>query len=116
MCNHLMSFYISLEKLCYLCNSMTDLHKIWHDNAEHVSSAPPIKKFCLKTPDGRRPIRLRDLFCIIMRYCNLSIFKMAAVRHLGIMKKKFLTAPHLRDTFYIIRLNFVQIGQTTAEI
>ena len=38
--DHLVNFYISLEKrkklLYYLCNSMTDLHKIEHDNAERV--------------------------------------------------------------------------------
>jgi len=38
--DHLVNFYISLEKrkklLYYLCNSMTDLHKIGHDNAERV--------------------------------------------------------------------------------
>jgi len=41
----------------------------------------------------------------------LSIFKMAAVRHLGILKLKFLTASHFRDT-----LNFVAIGRTVSEI
>jgi len=37
---HLENFYISLEtqnKLWYRCNGMTDLHKIWHVDVEHVS-------------------------------------------------------------------------------
>ena len=37
--NSWVSCYISLEKhkkLQYLCNSVTDLHKIWHDKAERV--------------------------------------------------------------------------------
>ena len=61
-------------------------------------------------------MRFRDPFCIIMRYCNLSILKMAAVRHLGILKLNFLTANHFRDTFCVIALNFVDIGRTVAEI
>ena len=81
-----------------------------------VSSAPLIKKIILKIQDGRRPMRLRDPFCIIMRYCNFSIFKMAAVRHLGILKLKFLKANKFSDTFYVITLNFVEIGRTVAEI
>ena len=36
-----MNFYILLEKtqkkLRYLCNTTTDLHKIWHNDAEPVS-------------------------------------------------------------------------------
>ena len=39
---------------------------------------------------------------------------MAAVRHLGILKLKFLTASHFRDTFCLIALNFVNIGPTVA--
>jgi len=36
---------------------------------------------------------------------------MAAVGHLGILKLKFLTANHFRDTFrVIITLNFVEVG------
>ena len=51
-----------------------------------------------------------------MRYCNLSIFKVTAVRRLGILKLKFFIPDHLRDTFCVITLNFVEIGQTVAEI
>ena len=47
-----------------------------------------------------------------MRYRDVSIFKAAAVRHLGLLKVKFLTALHFRDTFCIIVPNFVE----TAEI
>jgi len=41
----LVNLYISQEKkdswdiLRYLCNSMTSLHKIWHDDAERTSEA-----------------------------------------------------------------------------
>jgi len=47
---------------------------------QNVSQVRRPLKFILKIQDGGRPIRLRGPFCIIMRYCNLSIFKMAAVR------------------------------------
>jgi len=40
----------------------------------------PLKNFILKIQDGRRPISLTDLLCIITRYRDFSIFKMAAVR------------------------------------
>ena len=119
-CDHLVSFYISLEicdKSRYLCNSSTDLHRIWQDDAEHVSQVRcPLKNCILKIQDGGRPIHLRDPFCIIMRYCSLSIFKMAAVRRLGIFNLKFLTANHVRDTFCVILLNFVKIAQTVADM
>jgi len=38
---------------------MTDLHKILHDDAEHVSrvsSVPAIKNFIVKIQDGRQPL------------------------------------------------------------
>jgi len=73
----------------------------------------PLKKSFKKIQDGGRPMRLRDPFCIIMRYCNLSIFKITAVRHLRILKLKFLTAMHFRDTFCVISFNFVEIGETS---
>ena len=92
------------------------LSEIWYDDAERVSSALPIKLIILKIHDGGRPIRLRDPLCIIMRYCNLSIFKMAAVRRLGVLKLKFVIASYFRDTFCIITLNFVEIGRTVAAI
>jgi len=68
-----------------------------------VSSAPPIKNFILKIKYGGRPISLRDPFRIIIRYCNLSIFKMAAVRHLGILKLELLTANNFRALHYLIK-------------
>jgi len=46
----------------------------------------------------------------------MSIFKMLAARHLGILKLKFLTTNHFRDMFCIIKLNFVEIERTVAEI
>jgi len=49
----------------------------------------PFKNFILKIQDGGP----------LLRYCNLPIFKTAAVRHLGILKLKFSTANHFRDTY-----------------
>jgi len=43
------------------------------------------------------------------------IFKMASVHHLAIVKLKFLTANHFKDTCSIITLNFVVIGRTIAQ-
>jgi len=76
----------------------------------------PLKSFFLKIDNGGRPIRLRDPLYIIVRYCNCLNLKMAAVRHLEISKLKFLTASHFGDTFCIVALNFVEIGQTVADI
>ena len=80
---------------------------------QNVSQVCSPQKISFKNPRWTTK-RLRDLFCIITRYCNLSMFKMAAVCHLGILK--FLTANDFRDTFYIITLNFVEISGTVAEI
>jgi len=44
--NHLVNFYISLEKcekLQYFCSSVINLHKMWNDNVERLSSAPAVK-------------------------------------------------------------------------
>jgi len=49
-----------------------------------------------KNEDGGMPMRSRDPFSIITRYRNFSIFKMAAVRYLGFLKLKFLTATHFK--------------------
>jgi len=40
------------EKLRYLFN-IIDFHKSWQDDAEHVSSAPAVKKFNIKNPRRR---------------------------------------------------------------
>jgi len=50
----------------------------------------------------------------LQRYCNLTVFKMAAVRHFGFLNLKFLTVV---DVIFCITVpNFVIIGQTFAEI
>jgi len=41
---------------------------------------------------------------------------MAAVRHFGVLKLKFLTAIHLRDMYCIIVPNSVQTDRTVAEM
>ena len=52
----------------------------------------------------------------LRRYGDLTVFKMAAVRHLGFWKFKFLTKRQLRDPSCIIMPNFVKMGQTVEEI
>ena len=52
---------------------------------------------------------------LVQRYGDLTVFKMAAVRHLGLVKFEFFKE-RLRDPFCISVLNFVKIGQTVAEI
>jgi len=92
------------------------MHKIWHDDAECVSSMPPIKKFHFKNRKWRTPDTLERPVVHhheILQFLNL---KMAAVRHLEISKLKFLRASHFGDTFCIVALNFVEIGQTVADI
>ena len=49
-----------------------------------------------------------------MRYRNFSIFKMAAVRHLGFLNCWFPF--RLRGLRYIIVPNFIKISQTAADI
>ena len=63
-----------MQKLLYLRNSMNDLHNIWHDNAEHVSSVSAVKIFFLKIQDGRSLMHLRDPLCV-MRYCDFLILR-----------------------------------------
>ena len=53
-----MNFYISLEKripgkFCDLRNSMSDLHKIWHDYTERVSQVQAFKNFNFTNPRSR---------------------------------------------------------------
>jgi len=47
--DHLVNFYISLEKKCEksrrLWNGMTDLHKIWQDDADHVLEVQGCQRF-----------------------------------------------------------------------
>ena len=93
-CDHLVNCYMSLEKP-FLRNVAIFLQQydwcthIWHDDAEHVSlKCIPVKNFNFKNQNGGPPIHWNDPFCSITRYCNFSIFKMAAVRHLGFLKLK----------------------------
>jgi len=53
----------------------------------------------------------------LQRHDNLTVFKMAAVRHLGFVKFKFFkNSERLRIPFCISVPNFVKIGQTVADI
>jgi len=61
--------------LRYFCNSMTDLHKIWHDYAEHVSKVHwQLKISVSKIKDGGRPMRLKNPIGFIIK-SHFSIFK-----------------------------------------
>jgi len=67
--------------------------------------------------DGGRPIHLRPALRRreILQFV-VSIFKMAAARHFAVLKLKFLTANHFRDTFCIVKSDFVEVGRTVAEM
>jgi len=41
------------EKIVIYLQHYTDLHKIWHDDAEHLSRARAVKKSKSKMADGR---------------------------------------------------------------
>ena len=73
--DRLVNFYILLEK-CeknrYICNSITQLHKIRRDDAERVSQVHgPLKRLISKIQNGGRPIRSRNAFCINTIYRDL---------------------------------------------
>ena len=54
---------------------------------------------------------------LLQRYSDLTVFKMATVRHLGFVKFEIFNGrEQLRDPFCISEPNFVKIGQTAAEI
>ena len=52
----------------------------------------------------------------LQRYSDLTVFKMAAVRHLAFLKFIFFTVAQLRDPFCISLPNFIKTGQTVAKI
>ena len=59
-------------------------------------------------------MHLRDPFCI-MTYRDFSIFKTAAVCHLGFLKIENFNSRPSRDMFSIV-LNLVEIDHTVREI
>jgi len=53
---------------------------------------------------------------LLQRYGDLTVYKMAAVRHLGFfLIKIFYRSKWLRDPFCISVPNFVKIGETIAQ-
>jgi len=52
----------------------------------------------------------------LLRYGDLTIFKMAPIRHLGFSKLKFLKVRAVTRPILHCRTNFVKIRQTVAEI
>jgi len=113
-CDHRVIFFISFEKTWKIATSLEQYDRSPQHLARwRISNVLQIKKFHFKNPRWWMADTLES-FCIIMRYCHLSIFKMVAVRYLGILKLRILTASHYRDTFCIIMLNFVETDQTTT--
>jgi len=107
-------FLYSLEKLRYLCNGMTDLHKIRHDEAKCVSQVcRPLKHLILKIQDSRQAICLTPF---LHHHVILQFVDFQDDSCLPSLNFEILTANHFRDTFCIISLNFVDIGQTVAQI
>jgi len=91
--------------------NQNNLHKIWHDDAECVSSVQPTKNFFQKSKMDNETLERPVLYHHeILQFVNVQ----DGSCHLGILK--FLTANDFRDTFYIITLNFVEISGTVAEI
>jgi len=87
---------------------MTNVHKIWQNDAECVSQVcRPLKKFHFINPRWRTVDTLERHVLHhheIPGYCNLLTFKMAAVRHLGIYKLKFLIVNHFRREMFTLSL------------
>jgi len=100
--NHLVNFYSLLEKrekLRYLCYSMTCLAR-WCRTCRKWTGR---QKFNSKNPRWLTTDALERETPVLHRHEISRCFdvKMAAVRHVGFLKVKFLTANHHRDTFYI---------------
>jgi len=74
-CCHLGKFYILLEKMRYLCNSMTDIDTVWHYDLQRLSSASAAEKLILIIKGGVWSIHLSDLFCIFVRYRNFLFLR-----------------------------------------
>jgi len=63
------------KKSQYLCNSMTNLHKNWHNNAEWVSQVQwLLKLFSFQIEDGGQLMHSRGPFCItqILQFFNFQ--------------------------------------------
>jgi len=90
---------------------MSNVQKIWHNDAKWVITCTGHKRFNIKILYGEQPMHLKEPFCI-KKYHDFSILKMVAVRHLGFLKLKFSKAIHLRDMFCIIMPISVEIGHT----
>jgi len=51
-----------------------------------------------------------------LRYHDFSIYKMAAVRHLGFLNFKFWLPVRLGGLICIVIPNFIKVGRTAADI
>jgi len=108
--SHLVNFYISLLKR----ENCDVFVTVWFSPQNLacwcktcLSNASPLK---INFNDPRWQTR------IIIKYCNVLIFKIVAIRYLGIFKLKIFNSLHFRDTFCVITLNFVELWRTVAEM
>ena len=101
----------TLKITIWLCNSMTDLHKIWHDDAQRLSSAPAVTNLTLTSRMRAADMPQRS----VLLHQQISRL-MAAVRHLVFLKLKFLTATHIRDMFCTNVSTFVEICHCCRDV
>jgi len=102
--------YISLEKKPTTAISatvwMTNLHKIWHNDAERVCELHAVKRSNFKNP--RRILQTET-----SRYLPMIQNRPAMI--CWIFKGKFFNGRCTWEMFYIIASNVVEIGHTVAE-
>jgi len=70
-CNHLVNFYLSLQKrdkLRYLCNSTPDIHK-FNKMMQNMSVWLSFSKF----QDGRQPLSWKSTDCIMSWLCRIAV-------------------------------------------
>jgi len=85
-------FYISTKKSQYIAISLQRYDRsplilaYWCKMG--FSSAVAVKKLILIIQDGGWPMRLRDPFCITVRYRDFSTFKVAAVCRLKFLHRE----------------------------
>jgi len=85
---------------------MTDLHKIWHNDAERVCELHAVKRSNFKNP-------WRILQTETSRYLPMIQNRSAMI--CWIFKGKFFNGRCTWEMFYIIASNLMEIGHTVAE-
>ena len=118
-------FAVLLSKLC---NVLLRNYKIYYLSSISILKIASLRHIKLsKIKHLNFTSRARDQFALLcqisskcvkelQRYSDLTVFKMAAVRHLAFLKFNFFTVAQLRDPFCISLPNFIKTGQTVAKI